>query len=184
MKAEMDSIEKIKEYASAFRYALYSAYQDGKFIDDVRFRTFPRGCCGDVCHLLAEYLRRAGIETIWYSTERNDGSHAWLVVKDERVKPPTTKLFNWPEELEADLKTYGIEHPESGIELTNYEPSDFTEGIVIDITGDQFKDCGEAIFVGKADKFHQSFEFVNAHDISALNDERLCKLYRIVEEYL
>ncbi|MBR0426345.1 MAG: hypothetical protein IJK01_09570 [Clostridia bacterium] len=180
----MVSIEKIREYATTYRSALYAAYKDGKFINDIRFRTFPLGCCGDTCYLLAEHLRRAGIETIWYSTERNDGSHAWLVVKDERVKPPTTKLFNWPEELEADLKTYGIEHPESGIELTNYEPSDFTEGIVIDITGDQFKDCGEAIFVGKADKFHQSFEFVNAHDISALNDERLCKLYRIVEEYL
>lgn len=180
----MVSIEKIAEYATTFRTALYSAYQDGMFVKDIRFRTFPRGCCGDACYLLAEYLRRAGIETIWYSTERNDWSHAWLVVKDERVKPPTTRPFYWPEELEVDLKRYGIEHPESGFKLTNYESSDFTEGIIVDITGDQFSDCDEAIFVGKADKFHQSFEFINAHDIYALNDERLCKLYRIVEEYL
>ncbi len=180
----MVSIEKIAEYATTFRTALYSAYQDGMFVKDIRFRTFPRGCCGDACYLLAEYLRRAGIETIWYSTERNDWSHAWLVVKDERVKPPTTRPFYWPEELEVDLKRYGIEHPESGFELTKYESSDFTEGIIVDITGDQFNDCDEAIFVGKADKFHQSFEFINAHDIYALNDERLCKLYRIVEEYL
>ncbi len=180
----MVSIEKIAEYATTFRTALYSAYQDGMFVKDIRFRTFPRGCCGDACYLLAEYLRRAGIETIWYSTERNDWSHAWLVVKDERVKPPTTRPFYWPEELEVDLKRYGIEHPERGFELTNYESSDFTEGIIVDITGDQFNDCDEAIFVGKADKFHQSFEFINAHDIYALNDERLCKLYRIVEEYL
>lgn len=180
----MVSIEKLAEYATTFRTALYSAYQDGMFVKDIRFKTFPRGCCGDACYLLAEYLRRAGIETIWYSTERNDWSHAWLVVKDERVKPPTTRPFYWPEELEVDLKRYGIEHPESGFELTNYESSDFTEGIIVDITGDQFNDCDEAIFVGKADKFHQSFEFINAHDIYALNDERLCKLYRIVEEYL
>lgn len=180
----MVSIEKIAEYATTFRTALYSAYQDGMFIKDIRFRTFPRGCCGDACYLLAEYLRRAGIETIWCSTERNYWSHAWLVVKDERVKHPTTRTFFWPEELEADLKAYGIEHPESGIELTNYEPSDFTEGIIVDITGDQFIDYDKTIYVGEADGFHKSFEFVDAHDISALKDERLCKLYQIVEEYL
>ena len=65
-------------------------------------------------YLLAEYLYRNGIETIWYSPQRVDWSHAWLVVKDERVHEPTLKLFLWPEELRGVLAQYGVEHPREG----------------------------------------------------------------------
>ena len=49
---------------------------------------------------------------------------------------------------------------------------------------DQFGDYEEAVFVGEADQFHKSFEFIQAHDIGPLNDRRLCSLYGIIEEYL
>ena len=96
--AMCSQIEKIKsiwkehksELASAYRAAICSAHQDGRFVNDIPFKSFPQGCCGNTCYLLAEHLRQVGINTIWYSTERRDWSHAWLVVKDERVKEPTT----------------------------------------------------------------------------------------------
>lgn len=180
----MISIERIKKYAAAYRTAIESAHQDGRFINDIPFHAFPLGCCGNTCNLLAEFLRREGIETILISGERGDWSHAWLVVKDERVKGPTTKVFYWPKELEADLKRYGVEYSENGQIRTEYEASDFEEGIIVDITGDQFQDCEEAIFVGKAGRFHQSFDFIYAQEMGVLQDERLYGLYQIVEEYL
>ena len=176
--------EKIKQYASAYRAAICSAHQDGRFVNDIPFRSFPQGCCGNTCYLLAEHLRQVGLNTIWYSTERRDWSHAWLVVKDERVKEPTTKTYSWPKELISDLKRYGAECPEDGITDTRYEASDLANGLIIDITGDQFGDYEEAVFVGEADQFHKSFEFIQAHDIGPLNDRRLCSLYGIIEEYL
>ena len=42
-------------------------------------------------YLLAEYLYRNGIETIWYSAQRGDWSHAWLVVKDATLGPGPIK---------------------------------------------------------------------------------------------
>ena len=86
----MDS--EIRKLSSRFRSAIVAAHKDGKLSSDVIFSKFPHGCCGDTCYLLAEYLRSYGIETIWYSAERGEWSHAWLVVKDERVNKPTQKL--------------------------------------------------------------------------------------------
>jgi hypothetical protein len=44
------------------------------------FRTFPRGCCGITCYLLARYLHeQAGQETNYVCGQRGRQSHAWLV---------------------------------------------------------------------------------------------------------
>lgn len=70
------------------------------------------------------------------------------------------------------------------IDITRYEETDLENGLIIDITGDQFDDFDEPVFIGMADTFHRTFHFNQAHDYTELGDHRLHYLYRIVEEYL
>ena len=98
--------QKIQQLAKQYRAAIEAASDDGRFSTDISFKNFPHGCCGDASYLLAEYLRECEIETIWYSTRRGEWTHAWLAVKDERVKKPTPKSFSWPEELHGVLAGY------------------------------------------------------------------------------
>lgn len=74
---------QIKQLAIKFRKAIEIAHQKGLFSHDIALDDFPTGSCGDVSYLLAEYLKRNGIETIWYSAQRGDWSHAWLVSRME-----------------------------------------------------------------------------------------------------
>jgi hypothetical protein len=176
--------QKIRGLAEQFRAAIEAAHDDGRFSTDISFKNFPRACCGDASYLLAEYLREFGIETIWYSTRRGEWAHAWLVVKDERVKKPTPKSFSWPEELHSVLAGYGVQNPEKEVDITRYEEDDLHKGLIIDITADQFDDYDISVYVGYQDSFHQSFDFAEAHDYDGLNDGRLYSLYRTIKGYL
>ena len=169
--------------ATKFRNAVEFAHSKGLFDFDDSLDDFPTGCCGIVSNLLAEYLHRKGIETIWYSSERGDWTHAWLVVKDNRVASKKTRHFTWPEHLIDVVESYGIQQPEAEVEISCYEANDFKNGIIIDVTGDQFDDCKIPVYVGYLDDFHQSFDFIEAYDYDGLND-RLLVLYKIIEEYL
>ena len=175
---------RIKELASNFRKAFENAQREGEFGSDITFNRFPRGCCGDTCYLLAEYLKGFGVKTVWYSANRGRGTHAWLVVKDNRVKKPKRRFNSYPEKVCDVLRAYGVENPEVSIDVTKYEEADLSHGLIIDITADQFDGFYESVYVGKADGFHKSFEFGQAHDYDGLRDGRLCSLYRIVEQYL
>lgn len=176
--------QKIQQLATQYRAAIEAARDAGRFTSDFRFKRFPHGCCGDTSYLLAEYLSEFGIETIWYSTSRRDSSHAWLVVKDERVKRPTPKSFLWPEELHDVLSGYGVQSPEKEVDITRYEEDDLRDSLIIDITADQFDDYDIPVYVGKIDPFHKRFRFIQAHDYDGLNDGRLYSLYRTIKEYL
>lgn len=169
-----------------FRSAVEAARDAGEFSSDITFNHFPRGCCGDTSYLLAEYLRHHGYETIWVSTERGDWSHAWLVLKDGRVKAPTPRTFEWPEELQTIVKGYGVAEPEKAIGVTRYEAEDIENGLIIDITSDQFDDWNNPVYVGYMNPFHQSFDFVQAHDYDGLNDldGRLRRMYWTIQGYL
>ena len=47
----------------------------------IGFNGFPRGTCGDISDILAEYLYSIGFSNITYVCgERNGGSHAWLEI--------------------------------------------------------------------------------------------------------
>lgn len=176
---------QIKKFANIFRLAIEAAREgDEIFANDPGFDNFPTGSCGDTCYLLAEYLRNMGVETIWYSAQREDWSHAWLVVKDGRVRQATQRFFQWPEELRDVVARYGVEHPEQSVDITRYEFEDLQDGLIIDITGDQFEDYDNPVHVGLLDSFHQSFDFNQAHDYDGINDERLWGLYRIISRYL
>lgn len=176
--------QKIRELANKYRLAIEAAHADGKFSTDICFKSFPRACCGDTSHLVAEFLREFGIETIWYSTERGDCTHAWLVVKDDRVKRPTPKSFSWPKELHNVLVSYGVKNPGEDIDITRYEEDDLCDGLIIDITADQFDDYDIPVFVGYQDTFHRAFNFIEAHDDDGLYDGRLRILYQTIKEYM
>ena len=149
--------QRIMKIAEKFRNAIEAARNEGRFDSDIMFRNFPRGCCGDSSYLLAEYLKENSIDSIWYSASRGDWTHAWLAVKDNRVKAPTKKMFTWPEDQWPILMQYGVLNPEQTITITNYEEDDLIEGLIIDITGDQFADYSIPVYVGYQDKFHKSF---------------------------
>ena len=77
-----------------------------------------------------------------------------------------------------------MEHPEEEVDITKYEAEDLIDGLIIDITADQFDDYNIPVYVGPIDTFHQTFDLIQAHDYVGLNNERLCSLFRIIAEYL
>ena len=177
---------QIRVLAHKFRKAIEAAHKEGRFDRDSCFKDFPSGCCGITSDLLAQYLREHGIETIWCSMYRNDCSHAWLVVKDKRVNNPTPETFSYPIEMVPILEEYGVEHPENEIDITRYKQEDLYNGLIIDITADQFNDFDDPVFVGyqNNDSFHRSFDFDRAYDYDRLKDERLRNLYQIIMDYI
>ena len=176
--------QRIRRLAIKFRKAIDAAQSDRRFERDICFKGFPSGCCGDTSELLAEYLRRYGVKTIWCSMQRDDYSHAWLVVKDERVKTPTHETYTYPIEISSVLASYGAEHPEDEIDITGYKEADLCDGLIIDITADQFDDYDNSVYVGFQDSFHLTFDFRQAHDYDRLCGVRLRNLYSVIEEYL
>ena len=70
------------------------------------------------------------------------------------------------------------------VAIINYKQTDLTNGLIIDITGDQFEDYDIPVYVGKIDNFHRSFKLVAAHDYEGMNGGRLFGLYQKIKEYL
>lgn len=54
-----------KKLVQNFRAAIDKAKANGEFKDDISFRKFPCGCCGDASDLLAEFLLINSIEHIF-----------------------------------------------------------------------------------------------------------------------
>lgn len=168
----MDAIMKLVQ---TFRAKLDYAYNEGLFSDDIIFHHFPKGCCGDTCLLLAEYLKLHGIQTIYVCGSFHEQSHAWLVIKDNRIHIPAPKYYTMPDELRI---AYGEEKPNGPIDISKCEGSDLSNGILIDITADQF---GQApLYVGSMDPFHQKFTFNFAHDYNGFGNDRLSHLYDLI----
>lgn len=171
-------MDTIIELVQAFRAKLDYAYNEGLFSGDIIFHRFPKGCCGDTCYLLAEYLKLHGIQTIYVCGTFRDKSHAWLVIKDNRIHIPTPKYYTMPNELRKVLATYGETASNEPINISKYEGSDLSNGILVDITADQF---GQApLYVGPMDPFHQEFTFNFAHDYIGFGNDRLSHLYDLI----
>ncbi len=176
--------QKIRHLAEKYRVAIEKAKDNGEFFREVCFDRFPTACCGDASCFLGMFLKVHGIETVWVSNQRKEWSHAWLIFKDDRVRKPISKSFSWPEEISKIIARYGKKWTDEKIDITRYEAEDLQEGLIIDITGDQFSDYDIPIYVGVRDAFHKSFEFNYAYDFEVLNDARLERLYRIIEVYI
>lgn len=176
--------QEILEVAEKYRLAIEAAHNDNQFAQDIKFKNFPTDCCGDTCDLLAEYFKRHGVDTIQVFASKGFATHAWLVVKDSRIKEPTRRSFSWPEELRDVIAKYGVENPHQEIDTTRYNPSDIKDGLIIDITADQFLDYKIPVYVGAMDDFHASFDFVRENAYIGLGVERIKTLYYTIERYL
>ena len=90
--------EKIRQLSTEFRCAIEEAQKQGEFEKDFLFSRFPRGCCGDTCILLGQFLLMNGIDS-WYVCGNYYGangsfqSHAWLNVGDELIVDITGDQF-------------------------------------------------------------------------------------------
>ena len=171
-------MDAIIELVQAFRAKLDYAYNEGLFSNDIIFHRFPKGCCGDTCYLLAEYLKVHGIQTIYVCGLFHNQSHAWLVIKDNRIHVPAPKYYTMPDEIRKVLELYGEEASNEPVDISKYEDSDLSNGILIDITADQF---GQSpLYVGPMDLFHQKFTFDFAYDYNGFGNERLSHLYDLI----
>lgn len=173
---------KIYNLASDFKQAILKAKDAGLFSGDIVFNRFPRGCCGDTCELLAEFLYSKEIDTIYVCGDDNGQTHAWLVVKDCRVKVPKQRFYEVPNEVRNVLNSYGNDVCNGVIDSTHYEENDLIDGLIIDITADQFGES--SVFVGKLNEFYKKFEFVNAHDCERLIGGRMASIYRKIMRYI
>ena len=178
----MKNREEIYNYVAQFRHAIEEARTQKELLYDVVFSSFPNGCCGDTCYLLAEYLRINDIETIYVCGEEEDQSHAWLVVKDELLLTTTLRKTKPPEDIKSVWSFYGGKNCEEAIVKTNYTERDIAKGLVIDITADQF---GQApIYVDYLGAFHKRFDFVEAYDCDSLRSYRLREIFQTIMEYI
>ena len=175
---------RIKQLAQKFRQAIEAARYDRDFVDDHCFKDFPSGCCGDTSYLLAEYLLQEGIETIWVSIQRDDWTHAWLVVKDSRARKHKAKTNSLPDDHIALISKYKSQDSEDETDITHYEEQDLCDGLIIDITSDQFDDYDVPVYVGYMDAFHRSFDFIQAVDCDGIDEGRREGLYRIIEAHI
>ena len=174
--------KEIYKWAGIFREAIIAARDENLFRKDISFDRFPRGCCGDTCYLLATFLRTKGVKTLYVWRDYHGQSHAWLVVNDDRVKEPTPRFYETPIAIREALKLYGNAMPEGPVEITCYEEGDVADGLIIDITADQF---GKSpVYVGYSDDFYKSFAFESAHECDELGSSRLHELYQIVACFL
>ena len=171
------------ELVCDFKAALVQARETGDFSGDIVFRKFPRGCCGDTCCLLAEYLLAHGIDTIYVCGSERDQSHAWLVIKDRRVKNPKTKHYELPEDIRDILNLYGSSDNDGSINTMHYEKRDLKNGLIVDITADQFGE--NPVLIEYMGDFHERFRFDFARDCGGIGDDpRLRKIYNIAMKYL
>lgn len=162
----------IRAYATQFKNVMMDLKRVGAFEKDCVFRSFPRGCCGDTCNLLAEFLLSKGIETIYVSGDFNGQSHAWLVVKDDWIIPSIKRTIEVSDNIGLIYFQYG---GASSFEVINYTEDDIINGLIIDITADQFGK--PSVYVGYMDDFYQQFEFDRADDYNGLQSGRLKRIY-------
>lgn len=166
----------IRELAVKFRNAIEKACDKGLFANDT-FNRFPRGCCGDTSDLLAEYFCENGIKSICVNgTDACSQGHAWLVIKDMRIRTPVPEYFEMPEELQTVLSGYGSKEWCKPVNIAHYSSCDLEDGLIADLTADQFEES--PVYVGYINDFYRRFEFRSADDYICLGNERMSSLYQ------
>ena len=166
---------KIVQYATEFKDTMMNLRDSELFVKDDVFFQFPNACCGDTSCLLAEYLVSKGIPTLYVWGDYEGQTHAWLVVNDERVFLPTPQNIVLPKEIKNLYDSYG---GNSKFNNVRYTEEDVCEGLIVDITADQFGE--EYVYVGYINDFYRRFEFREASEYSGLGSERLRRLYSFI----
>jgi len=173
---------RIRRLAEQFRKAIENARDAGLFIGD-DFENFPIGCCGDTSYLLAEFLRYKGQESIYvWGEDYSYQTHAWLVIKDERVNIPASNYLELPDDIRDVWNSYSSDADNTRIDISHYTENDIGSGLIVDITSDQF---GESpVYVGYSCDFYRRFEFQEAGDYNDLGNYRLRSIYHKTLQYL
>ena len=184
MRLRQIDVDLIRQLSVNYRKAIEDAVATGRLNQYQPFHKFPTGCCGKACYLLAEYLRANGVNTICCFSNRNDWTHAWLVLKEDWMQPLSAKESLELYECKSIISAYWTVSCEEQLFHEEYDNDTTAKGILIDITGDQFDDCFNSVYVGKMDHFHELFEFRSATAYIKLNDEELREMYSIISEYL
>lgn len=127
------------------------------------FNYFPKGCCGDASCLFVEFLCSKGINSIYVWGEDNtELTHAWLVVKNNRVAVPALqflmKAISKMKELSQGGSRIAIIHNGSSLFTGDAGscPSDIRKYIlendlleaIVTLPNDIFYDTGIATYIG------------------------------------
>lgn len=172
----------IKALAQTFKDAIMVAKDNNEFDGDILFHHFPRGCCGDTCYLLGEFLKEYGIRTVYVCGVLGEQSHAWLVVKDKKIEAPVKYQDAIPDDVLEWYNLYSGDKLDPVVSYEQYEERNLINGSIVDITGDQFGEV--SVYVGDMDLFHRRFEFSFAHDYIGFETTRLRYIYDKVLEYI
>lgn len=173
---------RIRTLVKHFRTAIENTRDAGLFAGDT-FENFPNGCCGDTSFLLAEFLRSKELESIYVCGEDyTNQTHAWLVIKDERIKIPAPSYLDLPDDIRKVLNSYSNGAYGAPVDVSHYIGSDVEGGLIIDITADQFGE--NPVYVGYICSFYRRFEFQSANDYAGLGSYRLRHIYRKILRYL
>jgi len=173
---------KIHRLVEQFRTAIEDARDVGSFIGDT-FNNFPNGCCGDTSCLLAEFLRSKRQESIYVCGEDyTNQTHAWLVIKDERVNIPSPDYLDVPGNILDVLNSYSNGAYSTPVDISHYTEDDVANGLIVDIAADQFGE--RPVYVGYSCDFYRRFEFREASDYTDLANCRLRKIYQTILQYL
>ena len=177
----MNDIE-IYRLAEQFKSAIEVARDSGLFVG-APFENFPHGCCGDTSYLLAEFFRSKGLESVYVCGEDySNQTHAWLVIKDEHINIPKPDYFDIPDDIRTVLNSYSNGAYSTPIDISHYTEDDVMNGLIVDITADQF---GESpVYVGYSCNFYRRFEFREASDYADLYNCRLRYIYQTVLQHL
>lgn len=174
--------EEIYFLIKKFRRAIENARDNGMFERDATFNYFPKSCCRDASLLLAEYLSQQNIKTVYvWGTDNVGQTHGWLVLKDQRLNGPMVHNVVIPDTISEILHRYSNNKIDV-IENIYYEETDIINGLIIDITADQFNNI--PIYVGEINNVYSEFLFESACEYNYLGNDRLRRLYQIITNYL
>ncbi len=168
---------EIRKKALEFRGLIESA-QHAKLFRGDTLDNFPNGCCGDASDLLAQYLKKYGVDTIYvhYFDRKDSGGHSWLVVKDNRVSKPTKYVPGYQGEILNYIKQYNPNPLDTPIKNYQYCENDISNGLIVDTTSDQFFE--NPVYVGYYCDEYKRFEFRCAEDFDGLQNNRERELYQ------
>ena len=74
-------------------------------------------------------------------------------------------------------------NPDIAMHSSDYKYKDLFQGLIIDITADQFKDYFKPVYVGYFNDFYKSLVLSNVIDFKPLDDNEQ-KIYNIIEKYI
>ena len=176
--------DMIKQLVDKFWNAIICARNNGQFLWDERFNSFPVACCRDASDLLARFLYDNGYDTLSIYGECRDGSHRWLVWDDGQIRSPETWFFDdvVPTEVRQYYSSYGLDMSQHEEPYYSYAEQDIQNCLIIDITADQFGD--PPVYCDYWSQIRKKYKYIKADKYEDLRTYRLQKLYDTIMDVI